>query len=657
VTGAPTLPAGPAPGATETRRVFVRDLASFLDHELVLMRWSKEREAFPADEADDIENPDNLQSSLKWVPVDHFDFTGLTVDATFADTRAWYYSRPTGTYGAPEWMRFFYPGRYDPRRETRRHQGTYEAVWDASDPANTEVTLPGVNLIDHVPLGGATFPRTFAFQLFGLNFPSYNPTPETYVTGVTYRQGRKVFWPATGTFWEVTAPQTTNPPGGGDWANTGEKIIFPYHGYQRDLDIMCLSYAGPYRIHLASGANTLIEVNAVTMDLAFAEDTDVDTDEAAPGNVANGSQFFENIGRFAPVFVPPSAQTAGRFINDFQNTADPILSYNHLTTAFDGTDAATIDQTTTHRYRWTNKLTQYVGVRAPHDDFTPNVANPAYTAYRPEDPGQGPGIWMHPTQQRLGTQAGNRSNTHTEKTHSLIPPYNPPTPAGQSDNVAHAYSEDTIPIYGLININTAPARVLGALPWLPPVVNVSGQVSHLDVIHYQSPAHPSGFYLGPKRTGDPDIADNEQIGQIIEDYRDGVWDPGSNNWYPGFEPKGPFVAIHDLYNIGAFRQIQQVILLGTEPSNAQGDYSPKQSANTDGVRFDFEEQFLMLNRVSNLITTHSDAFVVYIVVQGWVRVGTANVETVVERRTAFIVDRSNVTFTDRTPVVYRVPTE
>ncbi|HMO27333.1 MAG TPA: hypothetical protein PKB10_13800, partial [Tepidisphaeraceae bacterium] len=414
----------------------------------------------------------------RWAPVDHFDFTGLTTDATFVDTRVWYYSRPTGDHTSDAWMRFMYPGRYDPRRDTRRHQGTYEAAWDASDPTAVEVTLPGVNLIDHVARAGATFPRTFAIQLFGENFPSYNPTPETWVSGVTYALGRKVFWPetapnGTGTFWEVTATGgTTSQPGtGSDWTNTNEKIIYPYHGYQRDLDIMALSFAGPYRIHIeptSSNPNRLVEINAATMDLAFAEDTDVDTDEAGSTTTVDGSQFFENIGRFAPVMIPQTT-TPAPYINDFQQTitTNPLQNYNNIAVDYDPSDIAT---TVTHRYRWTNKLTRYVGVRAPHDDFTPNVANPAYTAYRPEAPGQGPGIWMHPTQQRLGTRAGNRSNTHTQSAHGLIPPYNPPTPAGASEGVAHAYSEDTIPVYGLININTAPAKVLGALPWVPPEV-------------------------------------------------------------------------------------------------------------------------------------------------------------------------------------------
>jgi hypothetical protein len=65
----------------------------------------------------------------------------------------------------------------------------------------------------------------------------------------------------------------------------------------------------------------------------------------------------------------------------------------------------------------------------------------------------------------------------------------------------------------------------------------------------------------------------------------------------------------------------------------------------------------MINRISNLITTRSDSFTVYIVIQGWRNAGAPVTsdpnppvtgdpkapQLVVERRAAFIIDRSNVT--------------
>ena len=56
----------------------------------------------------------------------------------------------------------------------------------------------------------------------------------------------------------------------------------------------------------------------------------------------------------------------------------------------------------------------------------------------------------------------------------------------------------------------------------------------------------------------------------------------------------------------------------------------------------------MMTKVSNLITTRSDSFTVYIQLQGWRGVGGTNPpQLVVQRRAAFIQDRSQLTNTNR----------
>jgi hypothetical protein len=65
--------------------------------------------------------------------------------------------------------------------------------------------------------------------------------------------------------------------------------------------------------------------------------------------------------------------------------------------------------------------------------------------------------------------------------------------------------------------------------------------------------------------------------------------------------------------------------------------------DTAQVSNDFEQKELMVNRISNLITTRSDTFTVYIVIQGWRNAGTAKPSLVVQKRAAFIVDRNNIT--------------
>jgi hypothetical protein len=87
----------------------------------------------------------------------------------------------------------------------------------------------------------------------------------------------------------------------------------------------------------------------------------------------------------------------------------------------------------------------------------------------------------------------------------------------------------------------------------------------------------------------------------------------------------------------------------TDPGNLLGDVSPGGPAVNDGVRADFEEKMLTLTRISNLVTTRSDSFTCYLLVQGWRDAGTANPTLVVQRRVAFIVDRSETTPTANPP--------
>ena len=59
--------------------------------------------------------------------------------------------------------------------------------------------------------------------------------------------------------------------------------------------------------------------------------------------------------------------------------------------------------------------------------------------------------------------------------------------------------------------------------------------------------------------------------------------------------------------------------------------------------------------LSNLITTRSDTFTVYVVVQGWRNAGTTSAYPVITRRAAFIVDRNSVTPLSKTVRTETVP--
>ena len=98
----------------------------------------------------------------------------------------------------------------------------------------------------------------------------------------------------------------------------------------------------------------------------------------------------------------------------------------------------------------------------------------------------------------------------------------------------------------------------------------------------------------------------------------------------------------------------------------QGDIFPVDTVNpfplysiappSDGVARDFKERFLAITRISNMITTRSDSFTAYLLVQGWRNAGTTSATMVSQKRLAFILDRSQVSPTNFTVQSTNVPT-
>ena len=79
---------------------------------------------------------------------------------------------------------------------------------------------------------------------------------------------------------------------------------------------------------------------------------------------------------------------------------------------------------------------------------------------------------------------------------------------------------------------------------------------------------------------------------------------------------------------------------------------PGGDPTVDAMTGGFQSQHLALMRISNLITTRSDSFTVYVLVQGWRDAGTPAPRLVVQRRAAIIVDRSAMTPTNRKPGLF-----
>jgi hypothetical protein len=123
----------------------------------------------------------------------------------------------------------------------------------------------------------------------------------------------------------------------------------------------------------------------------------------------------------------------------------------------------------------------------------------------------------------------------------------------------------------------------------------------------------------------------------------------------------PFTSLFDLNKVmsptagsdfqNALGRLNPTATSGTgvqDPDQGWGDYSGDAAGTgPDGVVGDFEARFLMMNRLSNLVTTRSDTFTCYVLVQGWRGVGSSNPELVVQRRRAFMADRTGVTPTAR----------
>jgi hypothetical protein len=184
-------------------------------------------------------------------------------------------------------------------------------------------------------------------------------------------------------------------------------------------------------------------------------------------------------------------------------------------------------------------------------------------------------------------------------------------------------TEDNAPTDGLININTAPWRVLATLP----MAN--------------------------------NAADNQTLAKAIVNYRDVNRGDGT--------PHGAFKSILELNGVVdsngryVFRNTLASTALnafnpkGSDQGPTDGDLAPFLPNANDYVPGDFEKQFLAFNRLSNLVTVRSDSFTAYVLVQGWRNVGTAAPELVVQRRAAFIADRSASTPSNLTLNVTNIP--
>ncbi len=343
---------------------------------------------------------------------------------------------------------------------------------------------------------------------------------------------------------------------------------YPFGQFARNGDILQTTYIGAYRIDIVSlNADGTVN-NSVTPKTV--EYNPVTMDSAFADDQIDSDNGAENVGRFCPIH-PDDCTPAGLY-DDFATKASATPSAYHFAT----------------------RLFDFLTVAGPADDYMQNV--------------------------------GAENSPTTRQAIANVKP-----------SVVNAYynssttTEDNAPIDGLININTAPWRVLATLPLA---------------------ANP---------------ADNVMLAKAIVQYRDG-------NTAAGVVGHGPFKSILELNGVPNFRTtLASTPLNGfnpfrpgnplytstpsqkTDSGPIDGDLAPFTFPAADQVPGDFEKEFLAFNRISNLITVRSDSFTTYVLVQGWRNAGTAAPELVVQRRAAFISDRSGSIPTNKVLNVTNVP--
>jgi hypothetical protein len=411
--------------------------------------------------------------------------------------------------------------------------------------------------------------------------------------------------------------------------------MFPYGGFARNGDMLQIQFAGSYRITLPRPANspfsnthgTLVEMNALTTDTAFANDNSLGTTAGtnsataplqwsqAPDAAAN--PYPEQIGRFCPVGLPFSSPGV-------KNVAATALDFYEPASSTDVTAA------TNWHYHWARRLFDYFTVQNPSDDYDVNVdptgeitaettpAIPAKWMGTGTNPGRWPGI----------TGPTPVANTTNSAPGAVIT--NPPSYI--TNDMTAGSSEDGVGNEGLININTAPWPVLATIAWVPPG-------THLIKYDLTNDTYSQGGGTAE---------DNTYIAQAIVNYRNA---------------NGPFKSILDLLKVPVFQTETRLFIQTTPPGPAQGSFSPggigtnASATTTAGVRYDFHERFLLVNRVSNLITTHSDTYTCYVLLQGWRGVDTTNPTLAVQRRSAFLLDRNGVYLGNSRASTSKVPTD
>jgi hypothetical protein len=625
--------------------------------------------------------PQNNNNPLNdYVPVDSFDFSNLTPGTT-GETQAteWYYARNTNNpnqvntspstnvepyippAAAPAGNYYVYPGMYNGSIGTTNvghQQGTYVSNGTISGSGANVFTVPLYNSVTSTETadpGPGTSVTTWATQNPAANgyFGTYNTTA-TYPTAFNLQLTNQ-YWPG------ANKPTGTN--------------MFPFGGFARNGDILTVPYIGGYQIRTAvssSATPSIIEINSPTMDAAFADDTDPSDDMP---NASTNGEASEQIGRFTPASdwdlythtgtvtlgttqiagttgtltpgaagpltdsflkVPSgSLNSQGSWAGYYLTITEPglpntwaatvssysvstpgtlTLTYVPGTTIYPAGSSILVNYTMWKPYSWTTHLFDYLTVQNPRDDYLPNTDPSMYPNANPSPLTIPP--YPSPVANSDSSLSSNISNTVTA-----------------ASSAANTDAENTESVQGLININTAPWQVLATLPLVLTNANPA-LVDTPNTINAAMAIVRDRNQFGPFKT----IYDLNRVfdelgttsGQTDPYTKSGVQNAWNNNSI-GSSGSGRFPGTTGV---------------------SQGNLFP---SGGSGVANEFDETNLVVNRLSNLITTRSDTFTVYVVVEGWQNAGTPTAKLVVTRRMAYLVDRNGVTPTSRNVKVVPVP--
>lgn len=586
----------PSPLPTGTSFVTCSGLSNAFGKELILMRPRRAdgtlsaASPLPA-QSNNYYQAESTSNPIDLIPIDSYDFTNMKQTAAAGSTQEWYYIRPSGTASSgvnKEWH-MVYPG-----------------PWMLNSSSSTSGTGTGNGGGGGTGNGNGTGTGTASPPTW-TGTKSTVPAPNsTTLTIGTPSATTMVPWAN----YHDTAIQMNNVDFGGPLKPTSGATNnpMPLGAFPRNGDILQVTFIGSYKLSPLGTPSTIYEMNPVTADSAMATACDSAADTQQPIVSQSTPQIIaENVGRFCPI-DGTDATSAGATpaVDDF------VLPVGGAPSA-------------TWRYHWAMRLFDFLTVQAPQDDYLPDVdpwlndpasATTTATNYRypaansPPAPSSPPPVGYQPTY----APAPVANVTAGAKNAGLS--------TGNLTAPSTATSEDTAPVNGLVNINSAPWRVLAAIPWIP--------------------ATQTGYR-----------ALNAQIAIGLVQYRDGG---------PGTAPHGP---CRNLFELGEAtlptfgnKKLRDVLATANQThfNLAQGNLTPIDgSTNGGNVQGDFQALFNTITRVSNLVTFRSDSYTAYVLIQGWQNAETPNPHLVVQRRAAVIIDRSVVTPNNRTPNATNVP--